>query len=240
MAALLTSVGDSKDKMALYLNECRRMGIKVLLPTCPTRSTTSRPSTMTSASVSALCATSAAMSSTASCGARKDERFTSFHHFPRQSPSARLEQAHTVESPDQSRCLSTRWGTRGGLSWRYTRTRSRPAVDRKRNEAQGAIGFDFDSLYDGMEEAGSRQGARPPGVDQEGQARPSSGEMLGLYVSDHPPRGPRGPAGQARVDLDPRPQQLRGPSGRRSGDGRRTRDQRAAPRRQGQRKPLRA
>src|SRR6478752_7709626 len=32
MAALLTSVGDSKDKMAVYLNECRRMGIKVLPP----------------------------------------------------------------------------------------------------------------------------------------------------------------------------------------------------------------
>ncbi|MCI1207409.1 MAG: DNA polymerase III subunit alpha, partial [Microbacteriaceae bacterium] len=32
MAALLTSVGDSKDKMAVYLNECRRMGIAVLPP----------------------------------------------------------------------------------------------------------------------------------------------------------------------------------------------------------------
>ena len=32
MAALLTSVGDSKDKLAIYLNECRRMGIKVLAP----------------------------------------------------------------------------------------------------------------------------------------------------------------------------------------------------------------
>src|SRR6195952_3251504 len=32
MAALLTSVGDSKDKLGLYLNECRRMGIKVLAP----------------------------------------------------------------------------------------------------------------------------------------------------------------------------------------------------------------
>jgi DNA polymerase-3 subunit alpha len=32
MAALLTSVGDSKDKLAVYLNECRRMGIKVLPP----------------------------------------------------------------------------------------------------------------------------------------------------------------------------------------------------------------
>ena len=32
MAALLTSVGDSKDKLAVYLNECRRMGIQVLPP----------------------------------------------------------------------------------------------------------------------------------------------------------------------------------------------------------------
>ena len=32
MAALLTSVRDVKDKSALYLNECRRMGIKVLPP----------------------------------------------------------------------------------------------------------------------------------------------------------------------------------------------------------------
>jgi DNA polymerase III subunit alpha len=32
MASLLTSVRDDKDKSALYLNECRRMGIKVLPP----------------------------------------------------------------------------------------------------------------------------------------------------------------------------------------------------------------
>ena len=32
MAALLTSVGDDKDKSALYLNECRHMGITVLPP----------------------------------------------------------------------------------------------------------------------------------------------------------------------------------------------------------------
>ncbi|MEU4775788.1 DNA polymerase III subunit alpha [Micromonospora sp. NPDC023644] len=32
MAALLTSVGDDKDKMALYLSECRRMRIQVLPP----------------------------------------------------------------------------------------------------------------------------------------------------------------------------------------------------------------
>jgi DNA polymerase III subunit alpha len=32
MAALLTSVGDDKDRMAVYLSECRKLGIKVLPP----------------------------------------------------------------------------------------------------------------------------------------------------------------------------------------------------------------
>ncbi len=32
MAALLTSVGDDKDKAAIYLAECRKMGIQVLPP----------------------------------------------------------------------------------------------------------------------------------------------------------------------------------------------------------------
>src|SRR5260370_10423214 len=32
MAALLTSIAGDKDKSALYLNECRRMGIRVLPP----------------------------------------------------------------------------------------------------------------------------------------------------------------------------------------------------------------
>ena len=32
MAGLLTSVGDDKDKAAVYLADCRRMGIKVLPP----------------------------------------------------------------------------------------------------------------------------------------------------------------------------------------------------------------
>jgi DNA polymerase-3 subunit alpha len=32
MSALLTSVKDDRDKLAIYLNECRRMGIQVLPP----------------------------------------------------------------------------------------------------------------------------------------------------------------------------------------------------------------
>lgn len=32
MAALLTSVGENRDKLAMYLSECRRMGITVSAP----------------------------------------------------------------------------------------------------------------------------------------------------------------------------------------------------------------
>jgi DNA polymerase-3 subunit alpha len=62
------------------------------------------------------------------------------------------------------------------------------AVDRKRNEAQGAIGFDFDSLYDGMEEAApAKVPARPEWIKKDKLA--FEREMLGLYVSDHPLAG---------------------------------------------------
>src|SRR5690606_6624013 len=62
------------------------------------------------------------------------------------------------------------------------------AVDRKRNEAQGAIGFDFDSLYDGIEEpAPAKVPARPEWTKKDKLA--FEREMLGLYVSDHPLAG---------------------------------------------------
>jgi DNA polymerase III subunit alpha len=80
MAALLTSVGDSKDKMALYLNECRRMGIKVLPP---------------------------------------DVR-ESINFF-----AAVGERTSARSSRSSRRARSTRWATRGGLSWRSTRTPSK-------------------------------------------------------------------------------------------------------------------
>jgi DNA polymerase-3 subunit alpha len=64
MAALLTSVGDDKDKSALYLNECRHMGIKVLPPDVNSSVGASRPSAPTSASGCRRSATSGTTSST--------------------------------------------------------------------------------------------------------------------------------------------------------------------------------
>ena len=62
------------------------------------------------------------------------------------------------------------------------------AVDRKRNEAQGAIGFDFDSLYDQAEEVvPPKVPPRPEFAKKDKLA--FEREMLGLYVSDHPLAG---------------------------------------------------
>jgi DNA polymerase-3 subunit alpha len=62
------------------------------------------------------------------------------------------------------------------------------AVDIKRKEATGAIGFDFDSLYDDLPEAmPAKVPDRPEWTKKDKLA--FEREMLGLYVSDHPLAG---------------------------------------------------
>jgi len=186
MAALLTSVGDSKDKMALYLNECRRMGIKVLPPDV-------------SESIKYFAAVGddirfglGAVRNVGSnvvegiIAARKDERFTSFHHFLEKVP-LHVSNKRTVESLIKAGAFDSMGDSRRALL-EIHEDAVEAAVDRKRNEAQGAIGFDFDSLYDDMEEAApAKVPARPEWIKKDKLA--FEREMLGLYVSDHPLAG---------------------------------------------------
>ena len=181
MAALLTSVGDSKDKMALYLNECRRMGIKVLPPDV-------------SESIKYFAAVGddirfglGAVRNVGSnvvegiIAARKDERFTSFHHFLEKVP-LHVSNKRTVESLIKAGAFDSMGDSRRALL-EIHEDAVEAAVDRKRNEAQGAIGFDFDSLYDDMEEAApAKVPARPEWIKKDKLA--FEREMLGLYVSD--------------------------------------------------------
>ncbi|CAI7660343.1 unnamed protein product, partial [Penicillium discolor] len=183
MAALLTSVGDSKDKMALYLNECRRMGIKVLPPDV-------------SESINFFAAVGDdirfGLGAVRNVGtnvvdgivqSRKDERFTSFHHFLDTVP-LHVANKRPVESLG---AFDSMGDTRRALL-EIHEDAVEAAVDRKRNEAQGAIGFDFDSLYDGMEEAApAKVPPRPEWIKKDKLA--FEREMLGLYVSDHPLAG---------------------------------------------------
>ncbi|SFR31925.1 DNA polymerase III subunit alpha [Microbacterium azadirachtae] len=186
MAALLTSVGDSKDKMALYLNECRRMGIKVLPPDV-------RESINFFAAVGedirfGLGAVRNVGSNVVEgiVKARQEENFTSFHDFLKKVP-LHVANKRTVESLIKAGAFDSMGDTRRALV-EIHEDAVEASVDQKRNEAQGAIGFDFDSLYDEVEEvAPPKVPNRPEWTKKDKLA--FERDMLGLYVSDHPLAG---------------------------------------------------
>lgn len=186
MAALLTSVGDSKDKMAIYLNECRRMGIQVLPPDV-------------GESINYFAAVGEdirfGLGAVRNVGtnvvdaivqARRETPFASFHDYLDKVP-VHAANKRTVESLIKAGAFDTMGHTRRALL-EIHEDAVEAAVDVKRKEATGAIGFDFDSLYDQAEEV------MPPKVPDRPEWTKKDKlaferEMLGLYVSDHPLAG---------------------------------------------------
>jgi DNA polymerase-3 subunit alpha len=186
MAALLTSVGDSKDKMAVYLNECRRMGIKVLPPDVgqsiryfaavgeDIRFGLGAVRNVGSNVVDGIVAS------------RADDTFVSFHDFLTKVP-VHVANKRTVESLIKAGAFDSLGSTRRALM-EIHEDACEAAVDAKRKAATGAIGFDFDSLYDEAEEVmPAKVPDRPEWTKKDKLA--FEREMLGLYVSDHPLAG---------------------------------------------------
>ena len=189
MAALLTSVGDSKDKMALYLNECRRMGIKVLPP-----------------DVNESILFFAAVGSDIRFGLgrraqRRHQRGRGRSARParrragssRSTTSCRKVPIHaankrTVESLIKAGAFDSLGHTRRALV-EVHEDAVESAVKIKRNEANGDVGFDFDSLWGDDEQTASQHHIpdRPEWAKRDKLA--FEREMLGLYVSDHPLAG---------------------------------------------------
>ncbi len=186
MAALLTSVGDSKDKMAVYLNECRRMGIKVLPPDV-------------GQSIRYFAAVGEdirfGLGAVRNVGtnvvdgivaARANESFVSFHDFLTKVP-LHVANKRTVESLIKAGAFDSLGSTRRALM-EVHEDATEAAVETKRKAATGAIGFDFDSLYDEAEEImPAKVPERPEWTKKDKLA--FEREMLGLYVSDHPLAG---------------------------------------------------
>lgn len=186
MAALLTSVGDSKDKLAVYLNECRRMGIKVLPPDV-------------GESIRYFAAVGEdirfGLGAVRNVGAnvvdgivkaRADDSFVSFHDFLTKVP-LHVANKRTVESLIKAGAFDSLGSTRRALL-EIHEDATEAAVETKRKAATGAIGFDFDSLYDETEEImPAKVPERPEWTKKDKLA--FEREMLGLYVSDHPLAG---------------------------------------------------
>ncbi|MFD4959766.1 DNA polymerase III subunit alpha [Microbacterium sp. NPDC058389] len=186
MAALLTSVGDSKDKMAVYLNECRRMGIKVLPPDV-------------GQSIRYFAAVGEdirfGLGAVRNVGtnvvdgivaSRADATFTSFHDFLSKVP-VHVANKRTVESLIKAGAFDSLGSTRRALMEVHEDATEAAVLD-KRREANGEVGFDFDALWGEDEpQQSAKVPERPEWTKKDKLA--FEREMLGLYVSDHPLAG---------------------------------------------------
>lgn len=185
MAALLTSVGDSKDKLGVYLAECRRMGIQVLAPDVNESSVD-----FTAAGADIRFGLGAIRNVGANVveairQARVDKgRFESFHDFLHKVPIP-VANKRTVESLVKAGAFDSLGATRRALI-EIHEDAVEAVVTQKRAEANGQVGFDFDSLWD-EPQAQSKVPDRPEWSKRDKLA--FEREMLGLYVSDHPLAG---------------------------------------------------
>jgi DNA polymerase-3 subunit alpha len=181
MAAVLTSVGDDKDKSALYLSESRRMGVKVLPPDV-------------NASVATFAAVGAdvrfGMAAIRNVGAnvveavvatRKSKgEFTSFADFLRKVPAVVCNK-RVIESLVKAGAFDSFGHPRKGLVLIHEQAVD-SVIDLKRNEAIGQ-----DSLFGGDEQAEAAFEVAIPDTEWDKKTRLNfEREMLGLYVSDHP------------------------------------------------------
>ncbi len=185
MAALLTSVRDDKDKSALYLNECRRIGIKVLPPDVNESDANFTPRGTDIRFGLAAVRNVGGNVVAAICEARSAQgRFLDFRDFLAKVPPLVCNK-RVVESLIKAGCFDSLGHTRRGLTSVYERYLD-VAIDVKRNEANGQ-----DSLFGGSDDDGVALDfdGLPPipvGEWEKSVLLAAEREMLGLYVSDHP------------------------------------------------------
>ncbi|HUH53002.1 MAG TPA: DNA polymerase III subunit alpha, partial [Microbacteriaceae bacterium] len=189
MAALLTSVGDSKDKLAIYLNECRRMGIKVLPPdvnlsfvnfTAVGKDIRFGLGAVRNVGVNVVSAVREAR--------EKEGLFESFHDFLKKIPAQSLNK-RTVESLIKSGAFDELGSTRRALMQVHEQAIDQ-AIKEKKDAEHGNLGFDFDSLFDDAAEGGNNTNLVPEMPEWNKKDKLAfEREMIGLYVSDHPLRG---------------------------------------------------
>jgi DNA polymerase-3 subunit alpha len=187
MAALLTSVGDDKDKMAVYLAECRRLGIKVLPP--DVNASVARFSSVGEDIRFGLAAVRNVGTNVveAIIRARKEKgAFTDFYDFLRKVDAVVCNK-RTVESLIKAGAFDSLGHPRRGLLAVHADAID-SFLDVKRNEAVGQFDL-FADLFGDDPQASPALTVTPPIPDGEWNKQDRltfEREMLGLYVSDHP------------------------------------------------------
>jgi DNA polymerase-3 subunit alpha len=186
MAALLTSVKDDKDKMAVYLAECRRMGIKVL-PPCVNSSDANFTPTGDDIrfGLSAVRNVGGNVVGSITLTRKEKAAFVDFADYLRKVDSVACNK-RTVEALIKAGAFDSLGHTRKGLIQVYEQSID-AVVGTKRAEAIGQ----FDLFSFGAEEAVADTAdvfavRVPDGEWDKSVLLNFEREMLGLYVSDHP------------------------------------------------------
>ncbi len=189
MAALLTSVKDDKDKSALYLAECRRMGIKVLPPDVNDSDSDFTPrGTDIRFGLSAI--RNVGTNVVASIVGTRDSkgRFADFGDFLRKVEAVACNKK-TVESLCKAGAFDSLGHSRKGLVHVHAEA-IEACMETKRAEAIGQFDL-FGSFGDGEDAEPGEGGGLfdvvvPMGEWEKSVLLTYEREMLGLYVSDHP------------------------------------------------------
>jgi len=187
MAALLQSTRDDKDKLALYLNECRRMGITVLPPDVNTSASkfTAVGDDIRFGLGGIRNVGEGVVDAIIDARAAKGE-FTSFVDFLDKVPAVVCNR-RTIESLIKAGAFDSL-----GESRRAIHLIHQPAIDEvievKRQESEGI--FDLFSGFDATAPTSGVTIKVPDLPDWDKATRLAfEREMLGLYVSDHPLSG---------------------------------------------------
>ena len=184
MSALLTSVRDDKDKSALYLSECRRMGIKVLPPDVNESESDYTPrGSDIRFGLSAIRNVGENVTAAIVAARHEKGRYASFGDF-----LAKVDQQvcnkKTIESLIKAGAFDSLGHSRRGLMMIYLGAID-SVMESKRAESLGQYDL-FGSTPDSGSTVSSVEVDIPSEEWEKSLLLSYEREMLGLYVSDHP------------------------------------------------------
>ncbi len=189
MAALLTSVQDDKDKIAIYLAECRRMGIQVLAPDVNESSANFTPvGTDIRFGLTAIRNVGSNVVDGIVAAREEHGKAASFHGFLDQVPLVVCNK-RVIESLIKAGAFESMGHTRRALMTVYESAVD-GVLDLKRNEAHGQSDLFGDWATGGHDTDPVLSGSVPDIPDWDKRTKLAfERDMLGLYVSDHPLMG---------------------------------------------------
>ena len=183
MSALLTSVKDDRDKLAIYLNECRRMGILVLPPDVNFSSAEFAPSEGNIRfGLSAIKNIGIGVVESVLKTRSEKGKFETFADFLEKIES-QVCSKRIIESLIKAGAFDSISPSRKGILSIHLEAVEQ-AVERKRAQAIGQFDL-FNDMFDSELKSGFVQKI-PDGEWDKSTLLTFEREMLGLYVSDHP------------------------------------------------------